>query len=224
MDRITEVTRECFNAVVQVRQLDDASLPPAQVLHQRLCGFVDAMFRRAAQEGLSREDASDAAYAIVALADEVLLAKSEEVRQYWIPNLLQLHYFRENVAGEAFFERLEGIRRDPRRAEVLRVYYLALVFGFQGRYRVRGGELELLTLTDALARELGRGRRLDGETLSPSGERPSGAASRAARGGPLLWASLGAIGLAVVLYLGLRVTAASGASTVADRIAAIHVP
>ncbi len=224
MDRINEVTKECFDAIIQVRQLDDASMPQPEALHHRLRSFVDGMFQRAAQAGFSREDANDIAYAVVALADEVVLAKSEEIRQYWIPNLLQLHYFQENVAGEAFFTRLETIRKNPRRAEALRVYYLALVFGFQGRYRVRGGELELMSLTESVHRELARGRRFESETLSPSGERPAEKLGGAGRSGPLLWISLGAVGLALLLYLGLRITIGASAGSVVDRISAVNIP
>jgi type VI secretion system protein ImpK len=224
MDRITEVTRDCFNALTQVRQLDDAALPAPELLHQRLRSFVDALFQKAAQAGFSREDANDVAYAIIALADEIALSKSETVRQFWMGQALQLHYFHENVAGEAFFTRLETLRRDPRRAEILRVYYLALLFGFQGRYRVRGGELELMNLVDGVRNDLSRGRKGDGETLSPHGERPSEAMASAGRGGPVLWISLAAIGLAVVLYLGLRISLASAAGGVVERIAAARAP
>ena len=45
MDRINEVTKDCFNALFQVRQLDESSLPPPEVLHQRLLGFIDALFQ-----------------------------------------------------------------------------------------------------------------------------------------------------------------------------------
>jgi type VI secretion system protein ImpK len=224
MDRINGVTKDCFNALIQVRQLDDATLPPPEVLHQRLRSFIDGMIARASQAGFPKEDVNDIAYAVVALADEVMLSKPEAVRQYWIPNLLQLHYFQENVAGEAFFTRLEALRKDPRRAEVLRVYYLALAFGFQGRYRVRGGELELLTITEGVGRDLARGRKFESELLSPSGERPSEALAGGGRSGPLLWISLAAVGLSLVLYLGLRITVSAGVGSVVDRIRAINVP
>ena len=196
VDRVNEVTRDSFNAILQVRQLEDSALPAPAILHQRLRGFIDALFQRAAQAGFTREDVDDVAYAVVALADEVVLSKSDATREYWIPNLLQLHYFKENVAGEAFFTRLETIRRDPRRVEVLRVYSLALAFGFQGRYRVRGGELELLTLGETLQRDLLRGRRYDSEVISPSCDRPDEALARRGRAGPLLGISLAAMGLA----------------------------
>jgi type VI secretion system protein ImpK len=133
-------------------------------------------------------------------------------------NLLQFHYFHENVAGEEFFKRLERIRRDPRRIEILRIYYLALAFGFRGRYRVRGDELELMTQTDAVHRELSRGRRFGSETLSPNGDRPGETLVRGRRVGPALWMPAAALGLAIMFSLGLRVAIGVSADSVVKRI------
>jgi len=224
MDRVNELTKDCFNALFQVRQLEESSLPSPEILHVRLRGFVDALFQGGAQAGFTREDVNDIAYAVVALADEIALSKSDRFRQYWLPNLLQLHYFHENVAGVAFFTRLEGIRKDPRRTEVLRIYYLALAFGFRGKHAVRGGELELLNLTEAVHRELSRGRRFESEVLSPRGERPQDSRALSGRSGLLLWISAGAAASVLVLYLGLRVAVAASASSIVDRISAQTPP
>lgn len=218
MDRITEVTRDCFDALIHLRRLDDASLPEPAVLHQRLRAFVDAMFQRAAQAGFSREDANDIAYAVAALADEIVLSRSDALREFWATQSLQLHYFHENVAGEAFFTRLAGLRRDPRRREVLRVYYLALLFGFQGRHRVRGGELELLRLVDDVHEDLQRGRASDAEVLSPRGERPQEETRGKRRAGLALWIAAGAFALALVTWVGFRVAVGVSASGVVERI------
>jgi type VI secretion system protein ImpK len=218
MDRTDEVTKDCFNALNQIRQLDDASMPAPEVLQARLRSFIDVLFQKATAAGFSREDANDIGYAVVALADEVALNKSETVRQYWLANLLQIHYFNENVAGEAFFTRLQTVKRDPRRHEILKVYYLALLFGFQGQYQVRGGELELMNMIDGLQRELTRIQKHEAEMLSPRGERPSEPIARAGRAGPVLWIALAIAALAVVLVLGLRVTVGLNAGSVVDRI------
>jgi type VI secretion system protein ImpK len=224
MDRINGVTGECFNAIAQLRQLDESALPTSEALHRRMRGFVDAMMQRAAQAGFGREDVNDIAYAIVALVDEVALSKSDALRQFWVGQQLQLLYFQENVAGEGFFTRLEAIRRDPRRHEVLRVYALALLFGFQGRYRVRGGELELMNLTDDLQRSLGRARVHDAETLSPQGEPPE--VKRAGKGAKriVVYAAGGAIAAALALVLVLRIWLGSSVSSVVERIAAANLP
>jgi type VI secretion system protein ImpK len=225
MDRINGVTGECFNAIAQLRALDESALPSPEALHRRLRGFVDAMMQRAAQAGFTREDVNDIAYAVVALADEVALSRSETVRQFWTNQQLQLLYFQENVAGEGFFTRLQALRRDPRRHEVLRVYHLALLFGFQGRYRVRGGELELMNLTDDLHRELSRSRRFESEVLSPQGERPESSRARGAVRGRLPWiAAGGAAAAALVLFVGLRLWLGASVSSVVERISAANLP
>jgi len=224
MDRINGVTGECFNAIVQLRQLDESALPAPEALHRRMRGFVDAMMQRAAQAGFSREDVNDISYAVVALADEVALSKSDAVRQLWDGQQLQLLYFQENVAGEGFFTRLEGIRKDPRRHEVLRVYALALMFGFQGRYRVRGGELELMNVLDDLQRSLARSREHESETLSPQGEPPEVSRAGGRGKGLLLYGAGGAVAAALALVLVLRVWLGSSVSSVVERISAANLP
>jgi type VI secretion system protein ImpK len=223
MDRITEVTRECFDALIQLRRLEPTSLPPPEALFERLRSSVDALYTRAARDGFGREEANDVAYAVVALADEVALGRSESYREFWAGRSLQLHYFHENVAGEEFFTRLEALRRDPRRREILQAYYVALLLGFQGRYQVRGGEVELLRLVEEVQRELERGRTFDAETLSPHGERPedSGPASR----GPGPWLRIGAgVLVAVVLaYAAMYAGISASAGRVVERVAAARL-
>src|SRR4029077_6207562 len=123
----------------QLRQLDAEVRPNPETLHRRLRGMIDGLRSRATAAGYGAQDVQDICYALVALADEIALEKSGPLRDYWMSRLLQLHYFNENVAGENFFVRLETVRNDSRRIEVLRVYYLCLMFGFLGRFRVRGG-------------------------------------------------------------------------------------
>lgn len=200
MDRVTDVTKTCFDALIQIRQCDQASLPPPEMLRHRLRGCVEEMQRRAGDAGFSQQDTQDMAYALVALMDEVVLAKPDPHRQYWMGNLLQMHFFSVNVAGEEFFARLKELREDPHRQEVLRVYYLCLVLGFQGRYRIRGGDLELMSLTESVQKELARGRRRDAEVLSPHGERPQESRVQMQRTAPLLVVSAGAVLFSLLIF------------------------
>jgi len=83
------------------------------------------------------------------------------------------------------------------------VYYLCMLFGFQGRYRIRGGELELMTLIDAVQKDLERAKPFDFDTLSPHGERPSEPMLEGKRALSALTLSLGAMVLALLIYGGL---------------------
>jgi type VI secretion system protein ImpK len=102
MDPATQITSECFNALTQLRELEGPIGSP-ELIHSRLCGFVEAMRNRAREQGMSQRDADDAAYAIVALGDEIALGKPEPLRGFWMSRLLQLQFFQENLAGEGFF-------------------------------------------------------------------------------------------------------------------------
>ncbi len=221
MDRITEVTRDLLDALIQVRRLPPESLPEPPALHRQLRSFVDALFMRSTQHGFGRDDADAIAYALVALADEIVLSRSDEVRNFWAGQSLQLHYFHENVAGEAFFTRLSSLRGDPGRQEVLRVYYLALLLGFRGRYQVRGGELELMTLTEELQHELSRAHRFEAGVLSPHGERPEEAGRRGSRKGPAIWVGVGVLLAAALAYAGLRVSLDATTHAARQRIDAV---
>ena len=221
MDRITEVTRDCFNAVIQLRRVDPSGWPAPQLLQQRFRAYVDRLLTRASQAGLNRDDADAVAYAVVALIDEVVASSSDALRDAWAGQSLQLHYFKENVAGEAFFERLAALRRDPRRREVLQAYFLALQLGFQGRYRVRGGDLELLAIVDELRRDLSRGRtdEEEAENLSPNATPPDASRSRSKRAvNRFAVIALAGLALALVLHAGLRLAGASGAADSLERI------
>ncbi|MBM7115296.1 DotU family type IV/VI secretion system protein [Archangium primigenium] len=212
MDRVNEATKDCFDVLIQLRQKEPGQVPPPEKLNHSLRGVVDEVLRRAAVLGFGHQEAQDMAYALVALLDETVLGKSDQYRQFWSSNPLQLHYFNENVAGDGFFTRLNRLRKDAHGTEVLRVYYLCMLFGFQGRYRIRGGELELLTLIDTVQKELERASPFDFDTLAPHGERPSESLSSVKQRASLLNMSLASVGLALLVYGGFLLSL--------DRIAA----
>lgn len=223
MERIADVTKDCFGALLQLSRLESDDLPPAETVHSRMRSLVEELLRRAQEKGYSHADAQDMAYAIVALADELALNQSDSIREFWMGHPLQFHFFQENQAGDGFFSRLEAIRKDTSRADTLRVYYLCLLFGFQGRYRVRGGELELLGLTESLGRETVRLSGASAEVLSPRGERPTESLARARQGGPLLYWAGGALVVALVLFGALKLGLSASASGLADELTAIQV-
>ena len=221
MDRVNEVTQDCFAALLQVAAAQPEALPPPQTMHVRLRGLVDELVKRAGQQGFNQQDGQDIAYAVVALCDELALSKPETVRDYWMANTLQFHYFQENLAGDGFFTKLAALRNDPQRAEVLRVYYLCLLFGFQGRYRVRGGDLELMNLTESVQQDLARaGQLTSSETLSPHGKPPPTRLGGVKTSAPLLVVAAGVLGLALLIYGGLRLALHQSVGSFSDEVSA----
>lgn len=216
MDTVDEVTSECFNALNQLRDHDGPISSP-DLIHQRLCGFIDGVKQRAREVGIADRDTNDMLYAIVALADEIALTKPEPLRGAWIVHPLQMQYFNENLAGEGFFDRMEAIRRDRRRVDVLKVYYLCLIFGFQGRYAIRGGELELMRIVESVRADVEAGMDKP-EELSPHGDPPDEPMVQRGGRNPFLWVSLGIFALAIAVFVGLRVSLDGKARVLDDRV------
>jgi len=216
MDRINQITSDCFIALSQLRELDAPAASP-ELVHERLRGFVDTMRQRAREESLSTQDADDLAYAIVALADEIAMGKPEPMRGFWMGQPLQLAFFNETLAGEGFFTRLQELRRDARRAGVLRVYYQCLLLGFQGKYSIRGGDLELMKLIDTLRPEV-QWRMQVPEELSPNGLPPDEPLVRSSRGNPFLFVALGVFAIAIAVFIGMRFSLDQSVADVAARV------
>lgn len=205
MDRINWVTNDCFNALLLLARMRADEPPRPELIHQRMRGLLDALAQKARTAGYADRDVSAIVYALVALTDELMMAKSQAFRDYWASQQLQLLYFKENLAGEGFFRHLEQVRQSAAQVDVLRVFYLCLLFGFQGRFGVAGGDAPLAALRQSIRAQLGNALPMP-EVLAPSGLRPEEGFLETTRRLPIVWIASGCVVLTVVLYLGLAVS------------------
>jgi type VI secretion system protein ImpK len=215
-DLVQELTGECFGAIARLREID-GPVPSPETLHARMRGFFEALKDRARTHGIPDRDTQDIIYALVALADEVAINTPEPLRSYWMNQPLQLHYFGENVAGEGFFAKLQALLSDGRRIEVLRVYHLCLLFGFQGKYGFPGGDADLIRITEGVRNQLERHIE-EPESLAPAGDPPDEPAVRRASSNFLLWVSLGVFALAIAVFVGLRISFDQQVADVTSRV------
>jgi type VI secretion system protein ImpK len=190
-------------------------------LYRQCCQEVERFQARAKELDLPVTEAEQGLYALVALIDEMAMNQEGPLKEYWQPRLLQLRYFNENVAGDGFFDRLSQLRGDPKSARLLRVYYLCLLFGFRGKYRVRGSELELLEIEEGLRAELQRAKALAREiSLSPSGKRPYEKIADVGRNRLVFGLASIAACVSVLLYVGLRLALLRDTTLLLERITA----
>jgi type VI secretion system protein ImpK len=126
--------------------------------------------RVAVSAGYEPSDVGDANFAVVAFLDEVVLNSADPVRADWERRMLQEELFGKTDAGMVFFDKVASLqsRRDSQRlADILEVFLLCLLLGFQGRYS--GSQKSgLETVTAGLGRRIHdiRGRSRE---LSPDG-------------------------------------------------------
>jgi type VI secretion system protein ImpK len=205
MDRINWVTRDCFNAIAQLVRLGPHDQIQPEVPHARMRGYLEALVGKAREAGFPEQEAHLIRYAITALADEVVMEGAGPARDFWATRPLQMLLFSENTAGENFFVQLERVRQNPQQIDVLRVFYQCLLFGFRGKYAVRGAEMALGDLTESVRVQLGRVLPMP-EMLAPNGPRPEEGLFDVSRRLPVVWMAFGLLALAAVLYLGLSVS------------------
>ena len=123
--------------------------------------------------GYDVRDVRDTHFAVVAFLDSVILHSKDTFRAEWERKTLQQELFGQTDAGVVFFEKLDQFRsrRDSEQlADILEVYLLCLLLGFEGRYSGgRRGELEGVTDSLRMRIEYIRGRE---DRLSPSAGLP----------------------------------------------------
>lgn len=113
----------------------------AQEFRERIKDFLMEFERGALRLKADADDVHLAKYAFCALVDETVLASSFRVRDAWERQPLQLQFFGDQLAGEHFFDKLESVRaQGARRLQVLEVFHMCLLLGFQGKYLLEGSE------------------------------------------------------------------------------------
>ena len=116
--------------------------------------FLTSVERGATKLGSPAEDVHLCKYAFCATVDELILMSQFKVRDAWQRQPLQLQFFGEQLAGEQFFAKLEALRRDGApRIQILEVFHMCLLMGFQGKYLIEGSE-KLSYLTARLGDEI----------------------------------------------------------------------
>jgi type VI secretion system protein ImpK len=87
----------------------------------------------------------EAAYILVALADEVFLNINWSGRAYWEKNLLETTFFETHIAGEEIFRRIDAflLNRENSLTEMAILYLKMLALGFEGQYRFQEDKEEI---------------------------------------------------------------------------------
>src|SRR5215204_917352 len=146
-------------------------------------------------------------FALVAFIDETVLSPTNDfpLRKQWEQLPLQLEYFKEHLAGNKFFERLDCLLAQPETeaADVVEVYYHCLLLGFKGKYNFYLLEEQLGNVIAVVAEYLRRAGRLKANAISAHWFATDQPALQSEPTFPL-WMKIGgsvAVGLLLVTYL-----------------------
>jgi type VI secretion system protein ImpK len=207
--------QEVLTAITRLRT-NRQSASDAGIFRTQVKEALGLAEREAKVLGYTPDTIRLAVFAAVAFIDESVLNQPAPIFADWARKPLQEELFGVHVAGEIFFDNLQRllVRSDSAEtADLLEVYELCLLLGYRGRYGA-AAKGELVALMHAVDEKIGRVRvRL--KDLSPSWRLPSSEdvplqPDRWSRG--LIFAFLTCFLLAMLLFIGFRLSLSSGVS------------
>jgi type VI secretion system protein ImpK len=143
---------EAFSLIFHINAGNDPGHP--EDLRKNISMMFQDLEKQAKRSGHSEEDIKATRYALCALIDETIMNSRWSFRDKWADQPLQSEYFGDYMAGERFFDLLERVRQKGRqKADLLEIFCMCLILGFQGKYKLRG-QNELAQITCSLVDEI----------------------------------------------------------------------
>jgi type IV/VI secretion system ImpK/VasF family protein len=108
----------------------EAGYDPSR-LRAELLGELASLEQSPPAARLESQEIEHARFALAVWADEQLIESAWSGRETWAHDLLQMQLFHTNRGGDEFYERLSRLR--PGQSEARLVFFLCLMFGFDGQ-------------------------------------------------------------------------------------------
>jgi type VI secretion system protein ImpK len=214
-DNLALIFQEILTAIARLRS-NRQIVTDASSFRNQMKAAISAAESEATRKGYPAEDIRLATFSSVAFLDESILNSSNPAFADWPRMPLQEELFGGHTAGEIFFQCIDRLlaRSDsPHLADVLEIFALCLLLGYRGRYSVSGQE-GIRTVLDKIADKM---QRIRGgpRPLSPNWLPPQDAVQERAHDPWVRKLAFGAVGfllLALLLFVGFKLTLMSGAS------------
>jgi len=135
-DSLALLYQGVFTGIVRL-QSGRQRLSDSVVFRRRICEALQDAQKQATVSGYSAREARHAEFAVVAFLDETILGLKDPAREVWAKQTLSVQLFGEANAGEVFYHRLEELKgqtESSNLADVLEVYLLCLLLGFEGMH------------------------------------------------------------------------------------------
>lgn len=185
-----------------ILQLRAGQTKPSIDLKRTVAGLLKEMEERGATLRYSDQQIQSAKFALAAFIDETVLTADFPLRDEWEKYPLQLEYFGEHLAGVKYFDRLDELLKSPEaNADVIEIYYLCLLLGYKGKYKIYLEE-QLKGVIEQVAEVLRRVGRLPAGEISPHWKATDQPEPPREKGLPV-WFMLGSglcVGLLVLFY------------------------
>ena len=172
VENLALLLQEVFTVIVRIRA-GRMSVSSVDTFRSQVREALRQSGEAARRSGYSSEHTTSALLAVVALLDETVLGSANPAFREWQRSPLQAQLFGVDVAGHTVFDQIDTLLASDDSydlADVLEVYELCLLLGYQGRYGGgRAGDLNAIRtrLADRMARIRGGSAGFDVLTRPP---------------------------------------------------------
>ena len=104
-----------IGAALLFREAPEEHRPDPSALRNHLLALLDGFMRHPAAQAIP-EEAEEARFALVAMADEMIIVSGWSGSEQWRKDSLQLAMYRTNRAGDEFYDHLAKLRPDQNQA------------------------------------------------------------------------------------------------------------
>ena len=192
-----------LNAAARIRAM--AQHPNPAGLKDALADGIRKFEAQCRTEGLPNEQVIAARYILCTLLDEAAADTPWGGSGVWAAHSLLVQFHNEAWGGEKVFQLMSKLAENvPNNRNLLELLYVALAFGFEGRYRVLdNGRAQLDSVRTRLAQMLQQGRTVE-PGLSPRWQGVPAGEAKLGSGVPM-WVVAAVLGLLLAaVYVPLR--------------------
>jgi len=186
-----------------ILRLKAGIVQPSHQLRPKIAKMLDDFEKRAERYRFNHKIIRVSKFALASFVDETVLTNNFPLKDEWEKYPLQLEYFKEQLAGNKFFKKLDAmLKQIDVTADAVEIYYVCMLLGFKGRYAVYEQEKMLSTMQKTAKALLKVGKIVPTE-LSPNWLANDQPEPPKKRGMPI-WAKISAfagLAIAVIIYL-----------------------
>lgn len=135
-DTLALLFQGILTGIVRI-QAGRQSLSDVETFRRRMKAALQDVAKEATAAGYETTEIRDAEFAVVAFLDEAILSSKDPKAEEWRKRPLNIVLFGQAIAGHVFFDKLTDIERRSdslHLADLLEVYLLCLLLGFEGRF------------------------------------------------------------------------------------------
>jgi type VI secretion system protein ImpK len=143
-------------------------LPQVAPLMDAVVSGIDSLEATLHAKGFDEQQVRLAKYVICATADDIVQNLPSTDKQIWTQYSMLSRYFQVRDSGVGFFDELVRLRSNPKlNFDVLSLMHACLCLGFEGKYRVAGGDVPLQQIRRDLYETLRGLKARTSEDISP---------------------------------------------------------